>query len=382
MGVVERPDSKYWWMNLERRGQRPLRRSTHVLRHGATTEQTKENRRLADAAYHAAMADLAKGRLGLTKPAAAPTLRSFLETRYRAWVTSEHGDSAGETLRRLDELFLPIFGALALDAIRPAAVMTWRTDRLKAGVKAQTVDRDLNPLRGLLTKAVEWDILDAHPLAKLRLKPTESPQVVRYLRADEEQRLLAALAARDVEAAAARDRFNHWRQARKKPALPALDGYSDHLTPLVIVALHTGLRRGELFSLQWRDLDLAAAVLTVQARHAKSKRGRRIPLNASAVAALRAWQPPKAKRTAYVFPGPHGKRLTNVQTSWETVLEAAHVVDFRFHDLRHTFASKLVQRGVPLLVVSQLLGHSLLTTTMRYAHLAPNQGREAVAMLV
>ncbi len=172
-----------------------------------------------------------------------------------------------------------------------------------------------------------------------------------------------------------------WREARHEDALPLrTEVYVDHIQPLTLVALNTGLRRGELFSLIWRDVDLAGKVLTVQGSSAKSGQTRRVPLNAEAVEVLTAWRKQAADHSAgaYVFPGEEGARLNNVNRGWRTACKFAGLTDFRFHDCRHHFASRLVQSGTDLNVVRELLGHADLTMTLRYAHLAPGNMAAAV----
>src|SRR5690606_122268 len=115
---------------------------------------------------------------------------------------------------------------------------------------------------------------------------------VRYLTADEETRLRDALAAREGERRGSRDRHNAWHAARGSVGHPQWpdDGFTDHLMPLVLVAMNTGLRRGELFGLSWSDVNLPGNLLTVTAGNAKSRKARHVPLNAEAAAALHCWK--------------------------------------------------------------------------------------------
>jgi integrase len=199
---------------------------------------------------------------------------------------------------------------------------------------------------------------------------------VRYLNADEEGRLRAALTTRDEEAMAARKSANEWRRARKRDLLPAPERFSDHLAPAVLLSMNTGLRRGELLALVWTDIDLQERMLTVRGASAKSGDTRYVPLNDEAVTLLKDWLKESEERDR-VF-----SVTTSFKTSWGTLLERAKITRFRWHDLRHHFASRLVQAGVPLNTVRELLGHGSLAMTLRYAHLAPNQTRDAVAKLI
>ena len=149
---------------------------------------------------------------------------------------------------------------------------------------------------------------------------------------------------------------------------------------MVLLTLNSGLRRGELFHLRWEDLNLRTKMLTVCGATAKSGQTRHIPLNREALAVLEAWGQ-QSPNDVLVFPAKGGKRLTNVNTSWHGLLQDARITGFTWHDLRHSFASKLVMAGVSLAVVRELLGHADLTMTLRYAHLAPDHKAAAVERL-
>jgi integrase len=108
---------------------------------------------------------------------------------------------------------------------------------------------------------------------------------------------------------------------------------------------------------------------------------RHIPMNQEALEVLQGWQAQTTGR-GLVFPAKDGRPLNNIKKSWTAVLETAGIKNFRFHDLRHHFASRLVMAGVDLNTVRELLGHADLTMTLRYAHLAPEHKAEAVSRLV
>lgn len=121
--------------------------------------------------------------------------------------------------------------------------------------------------------------------------------------------------------------------------------------------------------------------MTVRGAVAKSGKARRIPLNEAVLAMLETWGP-AGERKGLVFPSPSGGgRLDNIHKGWTAVLREAAIEGFRFHDLRHHFASCLVMSGVPLYTVKELLGHQSYEMTQRYAHLAPEAGHDAVARL-
>jgi integrase len=307
------------------------------------------------------------------------TLEEFLAKKYAPW--------AGANRKTGDQTVARITAAFGGLLKRPMAELTtfgleqWRTARRKAGVTDTTINRDLDALRGVLSKAIEWGVIAEHPMRQVKRAKTDVLGRIRYLTAAEEKRLRATLTARDEARRDGRRRFNAWRAERGYKTLPDYGAYPDHLEPIVHLALNTGLRRGELLGLRWADVDLANARLTVRGASAKSGLTRHVPLNEDAAGVLREWQSCCDSDTL-VFPGPTGEPMADLKTAWNKIAKAAKLEDFTFHDLRHTFASKLVQAGVDLNTVRELLGHSDIRMTLRYAHLAPEHKAAAVAKLV
>lgn len=338
----------------------------------------------------AARGDVAKARsLGQEDPIAsrartakAPTLADFIDKHYEPWAVT-HRRTGTEQAKRLRAIFGPDFGSRALDKIDAFTVERWRSARLKGGTSVATCNRDLNCLRAALRLAVRWELLRAFPLSDVRPGRIDASPRVRYLSNAEEERLRAVLASRDDARRAERQRSNAWRRERGYPEWPALERFTDHVTPIVLTALGTGMRRGEIFGLRWRDVDFGGAVLTVDGGGAKSGQTRHVPLNSDVLETLGAWRGASTPRPEdYVFPSADGGRLEDVKKAWASVAESAQLHGFRFHDLRHAFASKLVMRGADLAVVRELLGHADLKMTLRYAHLAPERKASAVALLV
>jgi integrase len=328
--------------------------------------------------------DVARGKdPGAEKRAAsASSLKRFLTEEFEPWQRA-HRKHADQTLASLRAAF-PTFDDLPLKDITRPRVERWRTARASGekGAAAATINRLVNDLRSVLTLAVRFGVLSTHPLAGLKPLKIDTGPVVRFLNADEEKRLRGTLAARDTDRREARANANAFRHDRGYPLLPAFGTYPDHVTPLVLLALNTGLRRGELLALTWADLDFDRAILTVRGEAAKSGSTRHVPLNREALEVLTAWRGPQEDRTRPVFAGVDGEPLAGTKTSWLGLMKKSKIKDFRFHDLRHTFASKLVMRGVDLNTARELLGHADLKMTLRYAHLAPEHKAAAVALLV
>ncbi|MCG8408899.1 MAG: tyrosine-type recombinase/integrase [Phycisphaerales bacterium] len=313
----------------------------------------------------------------------AETLGSFLDQVYAPWAKSSHR-SPEVTLHRLKTDFRK-FRSIKLVDLNYRRLDHWRTQELARGSKPSTINRKLADLKALLSRAVEWGYLKEHPLAKLKRLKVDERGKVRFLDSSEEGRLRKALDDRQLQIREARESANKWREKRGYPLLEDLSSleYVDHLKPLVILALNTGMRRGELFGLEWDDVDLERATLTIVGDRAKSGSTRYIPLNSEALSVLEVyWRQTADDNPALVFPGRHGSRLDNIRKSWSRLLDLARIDNFRFHDLRHHFASKLVMAGVDLNTVRELLGHSDYKMTLRYAHLAPEHKLQAVEMLM
>lgn len=306
------------------------------------------------------------------------TLKAFLDDRYEPWA-EEHLKSWKFQLARIRSDFadqldrqMTEFNPFAIEALR----QKWR----KGGMLPRSINRDIQRLQSVLSKAVAWGVLSQHPFASgIKALKHDKAGRVRFLSPAEESALRKALDDRERRLVEARVRGNTWRAARGYELLPEREGEMlDHLRPMVLVALNTGLRRGELFSLKWDDVNLSAKVLTVAAASAKSGHTRRIPLNIEALAILKTWRERHPGGKGLVFPGMEGERLNNINRSWRAISAAAKLVGFRFHDLRHSFASRLVQAGVDLNSVRTLLGHSEISTTLIYAHLSPDGLASAV----
>lgn len=313
-------------------------------------------------------------------PEASLTFGEYIRDHYASWAVA-HQKAGQATVDAIAATFGTLYEK-PLDEIKAIDVEGIKAKRLKAGRMPATVNRDLDRIRGALSRALDWGMLTEHPLRTVKRAKGVDNSRVRYLTKVEEKRLREALQKREDERRAHRVSGNAWcaqRGGDGRPMWPK-DGYTDHLMPLVLVALNTGLRRGELFSLDWDNVNLPGKMLTVTAGNAKSRKARHIPLNAEALKVLKRWKK-QGSGEGLVFPGAAGERMTNINKSWDGLVTEAKLPDFRFHDLRHDFASKLVMAGVDLNTVRELLGHADIAMTLRYSHLAPAKLAAAVAML-
>lgn len=321
-----------------------------------------------------------------------------------------HKKSGGASYKRIKSCFKDFLMRKLDDPTLHNALVNWRSRRLSDGKDPATVNRDLGTLRTAFSWAVEQGLIKANPMQKIKpLKLDKNPNV-RYLDEQEERRLLDALDTREERIRAGRDSFNLWRRERGLEPLPDLRRYAfaDYLKPMVLLSLCTGMRRGEVFNLEWADVDLDRSTVTVRGAVAKTGTTRHIPLNDLAIGTLRGWRA-QTDGAGLVFPA-HSRKATkapadddtpswvdatrkraktpgafdNVNTAWRMLLDKDHanISAFRWHDMRHHFASKLVMAGVDLNTVRDLLGHTDLKMTVRYAHLAPQAKAAAVQKIV
>ena len=294
-------------------------------------------------------------------------LRNFLEQVY----IPDAKRRGMKTIDKTDQMVRSHFADFLdyrLDHITPKMIEKWQTDAKDKGLKPSSINRALNPLRAIMTIAVEKEYLEIHPLKRCKNLSVQDDMKERYLSAEEETRLRNQLEKRNQE---------------KSIRLPPDDEqiYADHIMPIILVALNTGMRRGEIFQLTWDNVSFKNNIITVAADTAKSSRKRYINMNKEIQRVLNDWNK-YSSRVGLVFPNPEtGKRLVDIKSMWVNILKDAEIHNFRFHDLRHTFASNLVMKGAPLYMVQKLLGHSTLEMTMRYAHLSPDSTAQAVALL-
>lgn len=285
------------------------------------------------------------------------------------------------SLKHLDTLkpFRKLFGDELLSDITETQVDEWRAQRRREGIKAATINRNISALKAVFNFAERKGYLVQSPLRGLKRLRVEQEHRIRWLRDDEEKRLRKALLEREQVLRDERASANRWRERRGYELLPDLSNYqfADHVRPMVLLSLNTGLRQGELFSLTWDRVE--GGFITVNATNSKSRRSRHVPLNREAADTLEGWSQ-QVEPVGLVFQGRDG-RFDNVRKAWGRLLREAEIHDFTWHDMRHHFASRLVMKGVPLNTVRELLGHADLQTTMRYAHLAPQHLREAVEAL-
>jgi integrase len=308
----------------------------------------------------------------------------FIRTSYGAWVT-DNRKTGQETLDILCRNFDWLFQN-KISGITRLLLENWRTEQRRKGTKCSSINRYMAALQAALNWGVEQELIDVNPLEKIKpLKEVDSVQKVRYLSDEERTRLWIALNNREEEIRGARSRHGKWSEERKYGKIPEFAGeFTDYLRPMVILSLYTGIRRGNVFGLLWGDIDFAAKTITLRADETKNSKTYHVPLNDFVISMLEAWkaQSGDTSLSSLVFPSPKtGERLDNCKTAWAHLMKRAEIENFRWHDMRHDFASQLVMDGVDLNTVRELLGHADIKMTLRYAHLAPSVKSRAVERL-
>ncbi len=140
-----------------------------------------------------------------------------------------------------------------------------------------------------------------------------------------------------------------------------------YLRPIIFTALNTGMRRGEILGLKWSDIDLNTNMIIVNQTNSKSKKERKIPIN-SVLRNLLIELKLKSDENLYVFTDDVGNPIKSIRSAFGSAIKKAGVSDLKFHDLRHTAATRMVEAGANIVAISKILGHSDIKTTMRYAH--------------
>jgi integrase len=324
--------SKDWYINYRIHGKQYKRR-------------IGPNKKLAEQILHDIELKQLKGEyLGIheaKKITFADFAREYLALAKSAKAASTYAGNVRE-MQRLTRAFDGYVAKMTAKEIEKYKVQRSQT------VAAGTVNRELALLKHMLSKAVEWGYLKNNPAKLVRLLK-EPPGRLRYLEADDIERLI---------------------ECCDDPQVP-------YLRPIVVVALHTGMRLGEILGLQWSNLDLKNRFISIE----KTKNNERkiIPINDVLNAELTRL--PRHVTSPYMFHHPDGTRLLRIDRSFHAAMKRAGIEGFRFHDLRHTHASHLAMKGVPLETIGALLGHKDPKMTKRYAHLSPASLRSAVATL-
>ena len=308
-----------------------------------------DNLTLAREAESTIKSDILRGDLDINQKIKKAVKLNDLWNRYLPWAKGQK--KTWETdLFNYRKHIEPRFGKKFLDAISPIDIERLKNE-MKIGVTHQgkpystaTIKHQLVLIKRLYNLAKRWGMYDGkNPLDQVEI-PKLDNQRTEFLKEDEVIRLFQVLEQWPNRESAAFIKFS----------------------------LFTGLRRGELFKICWDDVDFERGMLTL--REPKGGKTQTIPVNHDALKILKGLE----VTSQYIFPGKNGQQRTDFKGPWKRIRKAAGLPDnFRFHGLRHHFASALVSAGFDLIVVQKLLTHKDSRTTQRYAHLSPGALKEA-----
>ena len=235
------------------------------------------------------------------------------------------------------------FGSKCLHEITVLDIQRFKSERIEK-VAPATVNRALAILKSMFNRAIEWGKIKENPVRRVKMFKENNIRL-RFLEKEEITKLLS--------------------------------NCCQHLLPIVVIALNTGMRKSEILGLKWRDIDFKRDIAYLH--DTKSGEKREIPLNNTAKKTLISVL--KHPDSPYVFCNKEGEPYGDIKKSFLSAVKRADIINLHFHDLRHTFASHLVMSGVDLNTVRELLGHHSLEMTLRYSHLSPDHRKRAVDTL-
>ncbi len=310
----------------------------------------KVSRRNAEKALKARQGEVVQGRYRLQRKVTTPSFEAFVVEYMEFSKTHKSPRSSAADQTRLFHL-KPFFGRYRLDQITSFLIEKYLHERRQSisrrGIPPAngTINRELEMLKHMFNKAIDWGKAERNPVRGIRFLK-EPPPIQRILTEEEEQQLLQASAP--------------------------------HLRIAILLATNAGLRLGEVLALRWRDIDLVNDRLTIE--HGKGDKCRQVEINSNLRLAL--WDYRKNCKTEFLFCSDRtGKPILNPKTAFLGAVRRSGIGHCRFHDLRHTFATRLVSRGADLVTVQQLLGHASIEMTLRYSHPGATERRKAVALL-
>ncbi len=335
MGLYRKQRSKFYWMSFRVEGRRYFQ-STGT-----------SNKKLAEQIYAKTVTEIAEGKWFQNEA----KRRTFEELRDRYMREHSTINKAPKSAVRDAGSFKHLarfFGGSSLATITPARISEYKSSRRQEGAKPATLNRELEVLRHAMNLAIrEWEWLERTPFDRVRLERLNN-KIERWLTGEEEEKLLQASPP--------------WLQK------------------IIIFALNSGARQDEILSLKWSEVDLTRRTATFL--KTKNKEKRTIPLNQTLLGLLNEKKKVRSL-SGYVFVSQNNTKIdaSNLRRPFVLAREKAGIEDVRFHDLRHTFATRLVQAGMDLYKVSKLLGHKSLAMTIRYSHHFPESLRDAVEIL-
>ncbi len=266
-----------------------------------------------------------------------PTFREFTQNKYiphaQAYKRSWEYDKS-----MIDKKMLGIWGRKKMNEFKPGDLLEFQSNLVRQNFKPASVNRVMALVKHIFNLAERWELIDRAPTRNVS-KLADNGARERYLSPDELSRLLKEL-----------------------------DNCKSQVVPDIIkLLILTGARKTEVVELPWAELDFEEGTWTLPAERNKGKREKTIPLSDAALTLLKGHM---GNGSEYVFPNPAtGEPMKHFHGTWDRIRRNAGVPDLRVHDIRHSFASMLINSGHSLYEIQKLLGHADLSTTQRYSHL-------------
>tara|TARA_Y100001956_G_C4083095_1_gene169386 strand:- start:45 stop:998 length:954 start_codon:yes stop_codon:yes gene_type:complete len=262
----------------------------------------------------------------------------YVKPRKRSWKNDE---------TMLDKRLRPLFGETLLKDLKRQAIQQMHTDLLEQGFSPATCDHHVKLMRHMLNLAIQWEMIDTNVCEKIPLYNKDN-QVENIMTEEQQQHLLATL-----------------------------DSHPNRIPCLLFkFLLNTGARYREALNAKWSDIDLENRTWVIPATNSKSKRINSVPLNSAAIEVLAAMEAYPKHEHIWINQRTQ-KKYDNINKTWNRIREKIGNPELRLHDLRHQFASNLVNNGRSLYECQKLLGHSDPKVTTRYAHLSTKSLQEA-----
>jgi excisionase family DNA binding protein len=244
-------------------------------------------------------------------------------------------------------LLVDFFKDTELRKINQSAIRKFIASREKAGNTQSTINRYMALLRKMFNYAIEEGFLEKNPMDRIKSFSEKDNLKERILTKDEEARLM--------------------------------EESSPHLKSIIVIALNTGMRLGKILNLRWNQIDMD--IQTIKVDNTKNGRSRTIPVNDTLYKEIKRLKNQKNNKPFVFFNEETGKPLTTVKTAFKAACRRAGIEGLRMHDLRHTFGSRLIQRGADIETVRTLMGHNSISITQRYLHSTETLKRKSVDLL-
>ena len=355
--TVKRKDGTAVSIGYTPPGEQRVREVVEFVREGREfARRLREAEKRAEKVLVKRKAAIVDGRHELARPQKSMTLARFVETVYADELRERGIRTADQEIQRLTDAPLgQYFGAIQLSDLTEFRVRQYlkarrdgKIERRGAGrrktVGSGALNRDLSRLSNLWNVAKRKGLVRGDNPCALVGRLAEPEGRVRFLTPDEERRLLEALVP-DVRR-------------------------------IVEVALHTGIRLGALLRLRWQHVDFSLGQIAIPQELDKAKRGYRVAMNDR----VREVLSELPRHSEYAFAKPDGSPRRSIRTAFKAACRRAAILDFTFHDLRHTAASRIVMAGGSLYVAGRHLGHRTPSMAARYAHLSPDHMRDVAAL--